>query len=178
MKKLRHFNKNQIKTVNNAVALAEELVSNHYKLSANHWLRHQYDIKTLNNLTNDEIVDIPFAQVIRYKGQKKETSLGSSSYDFYKICIQDHNILSALNTSSALNLFAFTLYIVSHELIHIVRFSKFLQNFEASYEEKMAEEIRVHNKTYEILSKINIPDLEPVLNYKGWKTPQESLVYL
>jgi hypothetical protein len=155
--------------------MAEELVSNDYKLSVNHWLKHRYDVKTLSDLRGEEIVNVPFAQVIRYKGRKKETTLESASYDFYKICIQDHNILSALERSPQLDLFPFVLYIMSHELIHIVRFTKFLQHFEASFEEKMAEERRVHQKTHEILSKVRIKGIVPVLNYKGWRSPEESI---
>ena len=43
-------------------------------------------------------------------------------------------------------LFSLVVYIATHELIHIVRFSKFLQNFHASPDEKQAEEKRVHEK--------------------------------
>ena len=39
-----------------------------------------------------------------------------------------------------MQLFPFCLYIVTHELIHIVRFSKFLQRFDASPSEKLSED--------------------------------------
>ncbi|MBW1940175.1 MAG: hypothetical protein JRI32_09810, partial [Deltaproteobacteria bacterium] len=93
MEKLQKFTPEEIKVVNNAVAMAEEVVSNFYKMSVNQWLRLKYDIKTEVDLCRSEIVDGPFAQVIRYVGQRKNTSLGSSTYDFYKICLQDHSIL-------------------------------------------------------------------------------------
>jgi len=176
LKNLEKFNQNQIKIVNNSVAMAEELVSNFYKLSANQWLRHRYDVKTLADLSPDEIVHGPFAQIIRYEGQRKDTSLGSSTFDFYKICLQDYSILSVVKQSPGIKLFPFTLYIVIHELIHIVRFSKFLQNFNASDEEKMVEETRVHKNTHEILNNLRISGLSNVLRfYDKWRRPLDKM---
>ena len=176
MKKLKKFNQDQIKTVNNSVAMAEELVSNFYKMSESQWLGRRFDIKTLVDLTTEEIVHDPFAQIIRYQGQRKNKSLGSSTYDFYKICLQDHSILSALNQSPNIKLFPFVLYIVIHELIHIVRFSKYLQNFDASDKEKIAEERRVHKQTHEILSTVRLPGLTDVLKfYDKWRAPFDGL---
>ena len=173
--KLKKFNPDQIKIVNNSVALAEELVSNHYKMSASQWLRPKYDVKTLVDLNPDETVHGPFAQIIRYIGQRKNTTLGSSTYDFYKICLQDHSILAALRQSPGLSLFPFTLYIVTHELIHIVRFSKFLQNFDATPEENMAEEVRVHKYTHDILNHVQVAGLSEILKfYDKWHSPLEG----
>jgi hypothetical protein len=41
---LKTFTADQITVVNNSVALAEELVSDHYKMSAGQWLRPKYDV--------------------------------------------------------------------------------------------------------------------------------------
>ena len=135
------FRADQIQAINQAVTLGEELVSNYYKMSASQWLRPKYDVKTRIDLTAAEMVDGPFAQVIRYEGQRVGSTLGSEAYDFYKICLQDHAILAVLDQSPDLRLLPFSLYIIVHELIHIVRFSKFLQNFDASPAEKQAENI-------------------------------------
>ncbi len=100
----------QIDIINNCVAMAEELVSNFYKMSASQWSDAcAYDIKTLVDLSPEEIVHGPFAQVIRYTGWRKNSSLGSSTYDFYKICLQDHAIIESLNRSSDLNMLSFIL---------------------------------------------------------------------
>ena len=176
MDKLKQFTSDQIEIVNSSVETAEDLVSNFYKMSASQWLRRKYDIKTLANLTSDEIIDGPFAQIIRYVGQHKNSPLGSSTYDFYKICLQDHSICETLNKSAGLELFPFTLYIITHELIHIVRFTKFLQNFDASPDEKMQEEARVHNNTHKILKPVKISGLPEVFEfYSNWHTPLEGL---
>lgn len=175
-KKPTTFSDNQLDVITESAAMAEELVSNHYKMSANQWLRRRYDFKTRAELTPDEIISGPFAQIIRYEGKKNDRALGSSSYDFYKVCLQDHEILTALENSPGIRLFPFSLYITTHELIHIVRFSKFLCNFEASPPEKMMEEARVHEKTRSILEAVSIPDMARVLKFfEKWHAPVDKL---
>jgi len=168
-KGLKRFNDQDIRTVNESVSRAEDLVSSYYKMSSSQLLELKYDIKTLADLGDDEIVHGPFAQVIRYKVKRKETSTASSTYDFYKICIQDHAVLSKLKRSPEIKLFPFMLYIVVHEMIHIVRFCKFLQHFEASSKEKIAEEIRVHEHTREIIKPVTVEGMEEILQfYRKW----------
>lgn len=172
----QNFDADQLQAVNTAVAMSEELVSNHYKMSASQWLRPKYDVKTLIELDENEIVQGPFAQVVRYVGKREDSVLGSGAYDFYKICLQDHAILIALAEDKQLKLLPFILYIVTHELVHIVRFSKFLQSFDASAEEKLVEEARVHKETRRILAKVQIPGIGSVLEYyRTWQQPLEDL---
>jgi len=172
---LSRFSPEQIEIVTDSTEMAEELVSDYYKMSASQWLRSVYDIKTLADLMPDEIVQGPYAQIIRYEGKPKKGALGSSSFDFYKICIQDHSVLSTLVGSSDIKLSPFSLYIVTHELIHVVRFKKFLQNFSASPQETMNEEKRVHDTTRDILRKTRVPGLGNVLSfYRKWHSPIEG----
>jgi hypothetical protein len=178
MQTKRTFNPQQLSIITHAGGMAEELVSNHFKMSASQWLRPQYDVKTLADLDPAEVVDGPFAQIIRYKGQPKRASLGSATYDLYKICLQDDAILLALDQHPELAMLPFALYIITHELIHIVRFSKFLQGFDASAEERLSEEKRVHEGTHEILSTIRLTGLAMVLDfYKDWRAVCEQIDY-
>ncbi len=176
MKKYQYFSPNDIRIVNNSVALAEELVSSHYKLSFTQLLHLNYDVKTLVDLTENEIVDDPFAQIIRYAEKTKNDLPDAPVKDFYKVCLQDHSIINAMEKFKYLDLYAFAVYIVCHELIHIIRFRRFLQHFDAPSNEKMNEEFRVHVKTHEILSKVNIKQLGPVLEfYKNWRQVPDGL---
>jgi hypothetical protein len=166
------FSSDQIDLVNQAVTMAEELVSNYFKMSDYQWLRPKYDVKTQADLKSNEVVDGPFAQIIRYEGKRKGSSLGSEAYDFYKICLQDPAILKVLCQTPQLELMPFCLYIITHELIHIVRFSKFLQNFEANPEEKLSEERRVHDITHQILLDVTTEGLPAILDYfQQWRLP-------
>jgi hypothetical protein len=145
-------------------------------MSPGQWLRSSYDVKTLADLVQDEIFHGPFAQIIRYEGKPRNRSLGSATYDFYKICVQDHSILSVLAQSDNLIMYPFTLYIICHELVHIVRFKRFLQNFVASPEETMIEEKRVHEITHRILEPVRIPGISHVFGfYQNWRIPMEDL---
>ncbi len=176
MTALTQFEPDQLQIVNQSVAMAEDVVSNHYKMSVNQWLRLRYDVKTLGDLVDDEIVDGPFAQVIRYEGKRRGSQLGSESYDFYKICLQDHAILDALQQRPTLDLGPFSLYIIAHELIHIVRFSRFLQSFDATEEERLAEEARVHARTHQVLRPLSLPGLDAVFDfYDQWRAPLDRL---
>ncbi|MCK4389710.1 MAG: hypothetical protein KAV83_05680 [Desulfobacterales bacterium] len=176
MQELQRFQESELEIVNEAVAIAEEVTSNAYKMSSAEWRGQHYDVKTLADLTPDEVVHGPFAQIIRYVGRKTETSLTSSEFDFYKICLQDYTILSALERFPDLGLFPFAVYIVSHELIHVIRFTKFLQAFDASAKEKILEEARVHEKTRAILRPAQIPGMRAVFDfYSAWQGPLEDL---
>jgi len=176
MKRLRTFKPEQLSIVTHAVGMAEELVSNHYKVTTSEWLRPKYDVKTLAELEPCEIIDGPFAQIIRYHGRPKESTLSSANYDFYKICLQDHAILAALKIHPTLRLLPFALYIITHELIHIVRFSRFLQGFDASPEERWTEEKRVHQKTHAILHGVKLNDIAAVLEfYADWRSVYEQI---
>jgi hypothetical protein len=162
MDNLHCFDNVQLKIIGDTATMAEDLVSNAYKMSAGEWRRLNYDIKTLAELSDHEIVFGPYAQVVRYAAKPKNAALSSKTYDFYKICVQDHAILSLINASADIRLLPLSLYVLTHELIHIVRFCKFLQQFDASVEEKLAEERRVYDKTIEILKNVRMEGLDVV----------------
>ncbi len=176
MNQLRYFVPQQLEKVTRAVEMAEELISNYYKLSSSQLRRLNYDVKTLADLSPEEIVSGHFAQIVKYKSKRKDVLRETEAEDFYKICLQDHSILTALEMHPDLEFLGFLLYIVCHELIHVVRFRRFLQQFDASAAEKMAEEQRVHAKTHEILSNLSIDGIAGVLNfYENWRNPPHQV---
>ncbi len=163
--KILHFNAEQLRIVEHAVSMAEELVSDAYKMSSGQWLRSRYDIKILADLHENEIAPGKLAQVIRYETKRNDASLGSTGFDVYRICLQDHAILERIKQNPELDLLPLCLYIVTHELIHVVRFCKFLQNFDASPEEKESEENRVDKRTQEILASVRLSGMGSVLKF-------------
>ncbi len=163
MSTLQRFDRGQLQILEQAVEIAEEVTSNYYKISFNEWKRHRYDIKTVAHLNENEITHDAFAQITRYTRSLGQRLRGSQNFDYYKICLQDHMILAALARESELNLLPLMAYIVTHELIHVVRFCKFLQNFQASVAEQKKEEKLVHATTLKVLSNVNLPGLSYVL---------------
>ncbi len=158
----RKFDQEHLSTVDEAVAVAEELTSEHFKYSTSQWRRCRYDIQTAVKLHEAELTDEAFAQIIRYVGQPAQSGLRSSHFDFYKICLQDHVILRALERDKALSLFPLVVYVATHELVHIVRFSLFLQSFETYPLARAREEALVHQITREILGSGRLPGVESV----------------
>ncbi len=169
------FSAQQMEIIEAAESRALEIVSNAYKMSKSQWLRNRYDIKTLKDLERKEIVDGPFAQIIRYESKKHPASLGSSVHDVYRICLQDNAILAVAAQYRQIQLLPFSLYIITHELIHIVRFSHYKQGFEATESEKFNEEKRVHRRTRDLLRDVPIAGMDSVLKfYCNWHHPLES----
>ncbi len=168
---LQHFNKQELLMVDEAVKAAEELVNNYFKMSSSQWLKNKYDIKTAKDLASHECVSGPFAQVIKYEGQKKDASLCSSTYSLYKICLQDNAILLSVKKNKTLLLKPFLLYILTHELVHIVRFLRFKQRYENTNEADVTldEEHKVHEITYSILKFVSVSGLNNVFEfYEDW----------
>jgi len=166
----RYFKQSELEILDQAVTVAEDLVNNHYKLSASQMLQLNYDIKTARYLLDTERSDKHFAQIVCYTVRKNGELFKADSDDFYKICIQDHVILSVLKTTPDLRLLPFLTYIICHELIHVVRFRRFLQHFNVSPAERLAEETRVHKKTNELLSNLRIKGISQVLAFfDAWR---------
>lgn len=170
MQNVQQFNEDELLKVDEAVNVSEELVNNYFKMSSSQWLKNRYDIKTAKDLSRHEIVDGPFAQVIKYEGRKKDVPFGSSCFSLYRVCLQDSAILLTVEKIGLL-LEPFLLYVLAHELVHIVRFSKFKQRYENKNEADVTldEERKVHVLTHAILKPVSIFGMEQVFEfYKDW----------
>ncbi|MGA2227270.1 MAG: hypothetical protein ACLQBD_10570 [Syntrophobacteraceae bacterium] len=170
------FEAQEIGILAQAISVSEELISDSYKISTSEWKRYRYDIQSLKDLGEEEVTDIAFAQIRRYLRRPGDRTRGSEPGDFFKICIQDHVIRRAVERDRQIGLFPLTAYIVIHELIHVVRFAKFLQRFDSTVAEQDAEETRVHVLTYDLLQKTRIQGLPEVLAaFKDCRTMENFL---
>ncbi len=166
------FNQKGLEKVDMSVLRAEELVNNYFKLSPGQWLKNRYDIKTSATLAPHERVDGPFAQVLKYEGRKADAPLGSSSFSLYHVCLQDSAILDLICRQSQIKLAPFLLYVLIHELVHVVRFSRFEQRYEnvSEADVTLEEEKKVHGLTYDIISSVAVSGVSEVLEfYKEWR---------
>ncbi len=165
------FNTAQLEQVAQGVVRAEELVSNYFKLSSSQWLKNRYDVKTAASLSPHERVEGPFAQVLKYEGHKQNAALRSSSFSLYHVCLQDPAILSVVLNHPKIHLDPFLMYILVHELVHVVRFSRFEHRYENTSEADVTleEEKKVHGVTYEILANIPVFGMSEVFEfYREW----------
>jgi hypothetical protein len=162
---LKYFNKKQLGILGDALDIAEDMTSNYYRLSLSHWKRNPFDVKTLSNLLGEDIKDNAFALLKKYmapgNGEREPIYKGR---ELYLICLQDHQILQALQRDRYLKLLPLLSYILTHELVHIVRFCKFNARFDTQEENSRTKEEKVvHQTTYEILKGLSLPNLSYIL---------------
>lgn len=161
----RAFESSHHQVIREAVVIAEEMTSDFYKLSRKQWQQARYDIITLTGLRPAEISPHALALVAKYNCWQVGRWLKSAHYDFYRICLQDHNILRLLEEKSTFRLLPLLVYVVTHELVHVVRFGHFQQLFEAPQTERALEEKRVHRLTQQILGPLKLPQLDEIMRY-------------
>jgi hypothetical protein len=168
----RFFNAYELETVSRAAVICEDLVNSHYKLSSSQWLKNRYDIRTAKDLAPHERVEGPFAQVMKYEGRKTEVPLGSSRFSLYTVCLQDPAILRTVAGYPCIQLLPFLVYVLVHELVHVVRFLQFHHRYEHASEASvtLAEEKKVHCLTYGILAPITLAGLKQVFDFfEQWR---------
>ncbi len=165
-----NFDQMHLEQLNEAMVIAEEMTSDFFKLSLAQWRRARYDLKTLAGLQDEEITPGALAVVAKYDCRPHDRLLRSASFDFYRICLQDHNILRVLKVHPGLSPRSLFTYILTHELTHIVRFSRHQALFDTPWALRPLEEARVHQLTQEILRPLNLVDL-PAIGYhnKDWQ---------
>ena len=165
------FDETELEKVATAALRAEEMVYNYFKLSSSQWLKNRYDIKTAAQLAPHERVEGPFAQVLKYEGRRQNQSLGSSAFSLYHVCIQDPSILGLISRHPEVELPPFLLYILVHELVHVVRFARFEHRYENASEANVTreEEKKVHGITRDIIASKSVPGIQQVFEfYKEW----------
>ena len=165
----RIFNPAELEQVDMAVLRAEELIFDFFKLSSSLWLKNRYDVKTAKNLAPHERVSGPYAQVLKYEGRKMDAPLGSSSFSLYHVCLQDPAILTLVGKEAAIGLAPFLLYVLVHELVHVVRFLRFEFRYETGSEADLSfeEEKKVHGLTRKIVMPVRMSGMPEVLEFYG-----------
>nr|WP_320191855.1 hypothetical protein [uncultured Desulfobacter sp.] len=165
----RFFNESELEQVATAALRAEEMVYNYFKLSSSQWLKNRYDIKTARDLLPHERVEGPFAQVLKYEGRRQELSLGSSVFSLYHVCIQDPAIILCVEEQPQIGLVPFLLYILVHELVHVVRFARFEHRYENACEAEVTleEEKKVHGISRDIIASQSVSGMLQVFEFYG-----------
>lgn len=167
----RFFNECELEQVAIAALRAEEMVYNYFKFSSSQWLKNRYDIKTARDLISHERIEGPFAQVLKYEGRRQDISLGSSVFSLYHVCVQDPAIIYLVAEKSNIGLAPFLLYILVHELVHVVRFARFEHRYENACEAEVTleEEKKVHGITHDIIAPQTVFGMSQVFEfYAQW----------
>jgi hypothetical protein len=131
-------------------AIAEHIVSKETQ-----WcVKDLYDVKTHIEMDEPEKVDGVFAHLMRLESKDQRTKT------HYRICLQDKEIFDFLNRNREIDVLSFITFIMTHELLHIHRFSTGKADFDFFHEE---EEVYVDSLTRLFLAKNPIIGLNKVL---------------
>jgi len=137
-------------TIGKAALLAEGLTQRYFGLPRDEWTRDPYGVFTRRDIHESLHEPDIFAHVVMY--DKRRNSRGKDGGDKrYGVVLQDPNILRALLRASCNDLWALSLFILTHELVHITRFRRFGVNFFGNVYERDREEQLVHGLTRDIL---------------------------
>jgi hypothetical protein len=168
---LKYFTNQQLGIMSEALDIAEDMTSNYYHISLSEWKRYPFDVRTLSQLFGDDIGNNAFAILKKcMQGDGLEADPLYRRRELYLIYLQDHQILKALYRDKELKLLPLLAYVLTHELVHIVRFCKFQERFDVIEENRRSEEEqRVHQTTYDILKGLSLPNLPYIL---GSYTPE------
>jgi hypothetical protein len=150
---LRLFTKEELQLVKAATQKAEHFVRRYYVLAPREWNHIHYEVKTQTELEPTEMLDSVLAQVVCYQYVRKINEKPQHK-DLYCICLQDRKIIHTFNKTSV-DLFHLLLYVLTHELVHVVRFGQQLQRIDLPLTERAREEEFVETITQRILHSHN-----------------------
>lgn len=146
-----------LKTITKAALLAEGLTQRYFGLGEEEWKVNPYGFFTRREIRESLLQTDAFAHVILYAKSGTDEKERESE-ERYGIVLEDPNILHALLRTSLHDLWTLGLFVLTHEMTHIVRFRKFGVDFFAGAHERDKEEKRVHGITREILSGVTNTD--------------------
>jgi hypothetical protein len=155
MSELSCFNPAQLRTVRQARERAATLVSAYYCVAPREWRQMPYEVKTLRALDRSEVTDAALAQTVCYNFKRAAGPVVIDEGDLYRICLQDHRILDALR-HTRLKLGALLTYVLTHELVHVVRFGQRMQRIDLPFELRDDEECKVERTTRTILARADV----------------------
>ncbi len=156
------LNIEQLALLSRCLARCEALVSHFFRIPALPSSTYPYEVVTTSELEPHEQAEDAFAHLVVYA--RKRTA--SIEY-LYRICLQDQVILHRLTeelqhhdhkTRRAAGqdwLEALLIYILTHELVHVVRFQRAEESFLADPRDRRQEEDRVHQITLDLLGQAN-----------------------
>lgn len=150
-KETLQFSSPQRTLVFEALNEAEERTTDYYCIPPFRWEQLHYDLLTREDHGWEPLPDPMLARVrlLQRTGIRK-------AFDFYRIELNDHSILTAAERENLLlssDLYPFLLYILTHEMVHLVRLSTILDDQTGdSLQCNETEEHRVQDISRRILS--------------------------
>ena len=149
------FTHGQRKLVINALNEAEEHTAGYYCIPPRQWQQLPYDLITRNDREWDPLPETALARVQRLE-RLNTGRLGP--LEFFRIQLNDPKVLSVASREKLEpDIYSFLVYILTHEMVHMIRLSKILDSacMPASAQMEESEEYRVDRISRQILSRID-----------------------
>jgi hypothetical protein len=152
-----HFSNPQRSLIFQALNEAEERTAGYYCIPPFRWEQLRYDLLTRADHGWEPLPESMFARV-----RCLERVNSGRPFDFYRIELNDQSILTAAERESLTHdLYPFFVYILTHEMVHMVRLSSILDNSStAAVPFDESEEYRVQGISRRILAASNF---QPIL---------------
>ncbi len=163
----RYFDSDDFSVLQEALRIAEDRVTDYYRLSNRQWVRHPFEVITGKAQILWEEAPHAFAVLRKARPLSEGYNIRGYLRELYLICLQDHIILRALMRDPQLYLFPLLLYIFTHELIHIIRFGSYEQLFYLGPEKRGQEETVVHGLTSRVLKGVPCKGIQYVIDCYG-----------
>lgn len=162
-KKRKAFGASQIHRVGRLLDMARDVTGDFYALGQDEARGFPYEVCTLNSLEDREIhSEGVLADITRY--EYKDSRFGRKR-DYYRVALQDHNILGSIKRDTNKVKFSpLMLYVLTHELVHIIRFVKYFVPFHKEEHSRWKEERIVHAITQRLLSRLPLPGMDEILH--------------
>ena len=155
------FSPAQCKQVDEAVEEAEHRTTRYYCIPPFRWQQLPYDLLTRRDHEWKPLPEPILAQVQRL--QKVNLS-SHRPFEFFRIQLNDPSILSAAHREMpGKDIYHFLVYILTHEMVHMVRLSSILENEEDTLSACGSEESRVQKISRQILSGPEYNVFHPIL---------------
>jgi hypothetical protein len=157
------FSPSERSLVARALREAEDRTSRYYCIPPYQWQRLSYDVLTREDRDWRPLPDDVLAEVL-YMQRSIHQARERKCHDFYRIQLDDEGILRAAHREDLdQDLYPFLVYILTHEMVHLVRLSTILEPHSNGSARCESEEERVHRISRQILARSEHPGLAPVL---------------
>jgi hypothetical protein len=139
-----------------ALSEAEERIAGYYCIPPFRWEQLRYDLLTQ---ADHEWESFPESMLARVRCLQRANA--GKSFDFYRIELHDRSILAAAERERWIhNIYPFFVYILTHEMVHMVRLSSILENSSvAPIPLDQSEESKVQGISRKILVESNFQEI-------------------
>ncbi len=159
----RSFGSEELKALSEALPIAREMTGQHFALPDDWFRRTSHEVCTLRELRDEEVLEEGrLAQIRRIQRILDPQFQGlrcRSVCPHYRICLQDHNILSWLRRRPDLLPRDLLAYVLTHEFVHLIRFDRLEHPYVVTAEAAAAEEERVSEIARRIAARLGPPGL-------------------